>query len=258
MPGLWHPRRVRFDTTRGEPNNAARYSWPRGNFLPPPRVSLPGGRNKAIQVTNRVSASGSTDLASRSQAAPADMEAAWLRAARAGDRDAFGRLVETHQQRLFHCLLRLCGSADDAQELAQDAFVQAYVKLDSFQENSAFFTWLYRIAFNLAASRARRRRPRTSLDAACEAGAAEPTAPAEPPDGPMIQHERDSLVQLAIGRLPHEQRQVIVLREIEGLDYGQIADVLQTPVGTVRSRLFRARMQLRELLAPMFAEETSN
>ncbi|WP_231954130.1 sigma-70 family RNA polymerase sigma factor [Pirellulimonas nuda] len=203
-----------------------------------------------------MSVSGPPDLASRDPAT-ADAEARWLRAARGGDRDAFGRLAEKHQQRLFHCLLRLCGSADDAEELAQDALVQAYVKLDSFQENSAFFTWLYRIAFNLAASRARRRRPRASLNAAVEAGVPEPTAPAAPPDGPMIQQERDSLVQHAIGRLAQEHRQVIVLREIEGLDYQQIADVLETPVGTVRSRLFRARMQLRELLAPMFAEETS-
>ncbi len=238
-----------------------------GTILPSHASYFPGGETRSfggevirLQVLPRVPATGPPDRLNTVRPAGAleareKDEANWLRAARAGDHHAFGRLVEKHQQRLFHCLLRLCGSADDAEELAQDAFVQAFVKLDSFQENAAFFTWLYRIAFNLAASRARRRRPRTSLDAVIEAGAPEPTTSEHAPDGQMLEQERSQLVHHAIGRLPQEHRQVIVLREIEGLDYQQIADVLETPIGTVRSRLSRARLQLRELLAPLFAEE---
>lgn len=166
----------------------------------------------------------------------------------AGDQAAYGELVGLHQDRLRNTLLRFTGSAEEAEDVAQEAFVQAYLKLESFQRSSRFYTWLYRIAFNLAVSKGRKRRPRVSLNAVQEAGGPEPTATAPTPESPLLENERAELLHAAIGELAEDHRQVLVLREFEGLDYQQIAEVLSTPIGTVRSRLFRARAQLKELL----------
>jgi len=178
-----------------------------------------------------------------------------IAAVRGGDRSAYDPLVNRYQDRLFRTLWQLLGSADDAQDIAQDAFVQAFVKLDSFQGNSAFYTWLYRIAFNLAMSHARRRRPTTGLDGDHNAPALEPAAPGSSPAECLESQERVRLVQAAIGELADEHRQVVVLRELEGFDYQQISEILEIPVGTVRSRLFRARVQLKEKLASTLQAE---
>ncbi|MEM6330277.1 MAG: sigma-70 family RNA polymerase sigma factor [Planctomycetota bacterium] len=182
----------------------------------------------------------------------------------AGDGVAFGRLVQRHQDRLYNALLRFTGSAEDAQDAAQEAFVQAYVKLDRFRSDASFYTWLYRIAMNRAISAGRKRRERVSLDAAGLAGGAGavggrpvdgggPVCDA-PPDAGAIAAERVQSVHAAIARLAEDQRQVLVLRELEGMDYRQIAEVIGAPIGTVRSRLSRARAQLREALAPLELE----
>ncbi|TWT29572.1 ECF RNA polymerase sigma-E factor [Posidoniimonas corsicana] len=184
---------------------------------------------------------------------PADDDLA-IDEALAGDSAAFGRLVVKYQDRLYNSLLRYTGSPEDAQDVAQDAFVQAFLKLGSFKRNSAFFTWLYRIAFNRAASNARKRRERTSLDGLTEAGAPQPTDQHAPPEAAMIAQEHAELVRQAVAELADDQRQVVVLREFDGFDYQQISDVLEIPIGTVRSRLFRARMQMKERLAAILGE----
>ena len=171
-----------------------------------------------------------------------------IAAVKGGDRAAYGELATRYQDRLFNTLTRLVGSATDAEDLAQDAMVQAYVKLDSFQGNSAFYTWLYRIAFNLAMSHARKRRPVAILDGDPDHRLAEPADQGASPVEQMETIEQIESVQQAISELADEHRQVVVLREIEGCDYEQIADVLEIPLGTVRSRLFRARLQLKEKL----------
>ncbi|MEM6655656.1 MAG: sigma-70 family RNA polymerase sigma factor [Planctomycetota bacterium] len=181
-------------------------------------------------------------------------DAVLIAAAAAGDQDAFGGLVARYQDRLYGSLLRMTGSAEDAQDLTQEAFVQAYLKLDTFAGRSAFYTWLYRIAFNRCVSRSRKRRERASLDALRESADVEPVDPSPSPDAPLLAAERATLVHEALARLADEQRQVMVLREIDGLDYQQIAEVIGVPVGTVRSRLFRARLQLKELLAAVLGD----
>lgn len=170
----------------------------------------------------------------------------------AGDRSAFDQLVLRYQDRLFGSLLRITGNADDAEEVSQEAFVQAYQKLDRFKQASAFYTWLYRIAFNRAVSRRRKRRERTSLDSLREVSGIDPVSNAPQADAPAMQQEQHQQVHEALGKLGEESRQVMVLRELEGFDYQQIADLLSIPVGTVRSRLFRARMQMKEFLSAMF------
>lgn len=173
---------------------------------------------------------------------------------RAGDSGAFGILVRKYQDRLFHCLAHLAGDLHEAEDLVQEAFVQAFLKIRTFQGQSSFFTWLYRIAFNLTASRLRRKRPQASLSKGGEAEEADPVDTEEGVEEKLVRSERAAQVQAALATLPPDYRAILVLREMEGCDYETIADILELPLGTVRSRLFRARMELRERLQPLLQE----
>src|SRR5262245_52356363 len=177
-----------------------------------------------------------------------------IRQARRGDGIAFGRLVRAYQDRLCTALLHVCGSADDAEDVAQEAFVQAYVKLANFAGESAFYTWLYRIAFNAAISRRRRRREETSVEQTRETTGQEPFDDTEPAEERVLREERAAAVQRALSLLSDEHRAILVLREVEGCDYDEIAAVLDVPVGTVRSRLHRARLHLKEQLDSVMGE----
>jgi RNA polymerase sigma-70 factor (ECF subfamily) len=177
-------------------------------------------------------------------------DAPLIAATLAGDSAAFGQLVGLYQDRLYNSLLRVVGSAEDATDIVQDAFVQAYVKLDTFRGSSAFYTWLYRIAFNLAMSHARRGKKTTSLDSLKEAWGSEPMDGQAAPHAGIEQREQVEMVHAALAQLSTEYRTILVLREIDGCRYEEIAEILNLPVGTVRSRLFRARVALRDQLAP--------
>jgi len=169
----------------------------------------------------------------------------------AGQSEAFGQQVLQYQVRRYKTVFHVVGHAEDARDIVQEALVQAFLKLDSFRRDSAFYTWLYRIAFNVAATSWRRRRPTVSVDQASEAGMMDPPDDLDSPVESLERKERCALVRRAIGLLPDEHRAVLVLREIDGCCYDTIAEMLDLPVGTVRSRLHRARMQLRETLAEM-------
>jgi RNA polymerase sigma-70 factor (ECF subfamily) len=177
-------------------------------------------------------------------------DAPLIAATLAGDAAAFGRLVELYQDRLYNSLLRVVGSAEDAGDIVQDAFVQAYVKLDTFRGSSAFYTWLYRIAFNLAMSHARRGRKTVSLDGIKALVGSEPVDHQPAPEAGLEQNEQVELVHAALAELSTEYRTILVLREIDGCRYEEIAEIFGLPVGTVRSRLFRARLALRDQLSP--------
>ena len=182
-------------------------------------------------------------------------DASLIAATLAGDTAAFGQLVGLYQNRLYNSLLRVLGSAEDAADIVQDAFVQAYTQLETFRGTSAFYTWLYRIAFNLAMSHARRGHKTASLDGMKSLVGDEPMDGQPTAEASAMQQERAELVHAALGELSMDYRQVLVLREIEGCRYDEIAEILDLPVGTVRSRLFRARLQLRDLLAPRLQVE---
>ncbi len=169
----------------------------------------------------------------------------------AGRSAAFGQLVTKYQDRLYNTLVHVAGNAEDARDVVQEALVQAFVKLDSFQGASAFYTWLYRIAFNVAISHRRRRRPAVSVEHAREVGGEEPIDTTEAPTERLEREERARQVHQALGQLSEEHRDVLVLREMEGFCYETIAQVLELPIGTVRSRLHRARLQLHEQLKAM-------
>jgi RNA polymerase sigma-70 factor (ECF subfamily) len=153
--------------------------------------------------------------------------------ARRGDADAFGLLVVRHQDRLYTAVLRFCGDAEDARDIVQRAFINAWRRLDSFKGDSAFSTWMYRIAFNESVSHRReggRRRP------------------VQMPETGVDPEDDRRVVQQALELLDPEERKILILKELEDRSYDDIAAILGIPKGTVRSRLFRARESLRERL----------
>lgn len=166
----------------------------------------------------------------------------------AGHSVAFGQLVVRYQDRLYNALVHVVGSVEEARDVTQEAFVQALVKLNSFHRSSAFYTWLYRIAFNLAVSRHRKVRPTTSIERTRELTGQEIVSRDPPPTEQLERQERAAQVQTALATLDADFRAVLVLREIEGYPYDTIAEILDLPIGTVRSRLHRARLEMRELL----------
>lgn len=182
-------------------------------------------------------------------------DATWISETLAGNSSAFGQLVTKYQDRLYNTLVHVVGAEDDARDVVQDALVQAFVKLDTFQGNAAFYTWLYRIAFNVAISRKRKRRVTLSVDQARELAGEEPPARDESPTANLERQERIQQVRAALAAVSEEHRTILVLREIDGCCYETIADILEIPVGTVRSRLFRARMELREQLNAALHED---
>ena len=172
-----------------------------------------------------------------------------------GDHSAFTALVELNQERLFASMIQVTGSPDEAEEVVQEAFIRAFLKLDTFQRNSQFFTWLYRIAFNSALTRKRRHRARVSLDHWRESNGLEGTDPADAVDEPMLRQERVDLVRAALQILSEDHRTILVLREMQERSYEDIAEILDISIGTVRSRLSRARNQLKVTLEAMESEE---
>ncbi len=170
-----------------------------------------------------------------------------------GRRDAFGELVTRYQTRLYNAALRLVQSPDDAADVVQDAFLSAYQAIHTFKGDAEFFTWLYRIAFNTAISLKRKNRPAVSLgDHAGETGI-DPDDPSEyvKPGAALERSEDERQLNEAIARLSPEHREVLLLKDIEGLKYEDIAELLGVPIGTIRSRLHRARLELRDLLVPL-------
>ena len=163
----------------------------------------------------------------------------------AGDRSAFAELVRQNQDRLFASMMQVTGSPEEAEEVAQEAFIRAFIKLDTFQRNSQFFTWIYRIAFNSALTRRRKKKARVSLDQIREDNGLEVAGNSDGVDEPLLRDERISLVRRAIDTLTEEHRRILVLREMDEFAYEEIAEILEISIGTVRSRLSRARRQLK-------------
>lgn len=176
---------------------------------------------------------------------PVDEDSQLIERTLAGERSAFNELVTRYQDRLYASMIGVTGSAEEAEDVVQDAFVRAFVKLGSFQQTSQFFTWLYRIAFNTALSRHRRRRNRVSLDHARETTGLEPIDTVDAPDEPMMRRERVAMVRQAMLQLSEQHRVILVLREMDEKPYETIAEILEISIGTVRSRLSRARYQLK-------------
>ena len=185
----------------------------------------------------------------------------WVERAQAGDQEAFRHLVERYQRRVYAVAYGIVRNRDDAWDIAQEAFVKAYRNLTRFQGNSGFYTWLYRITYNLCIDnmRARSRRSFVEIDssrmlqAAVAKEAPMETHPAKTAD----RRELAEQIEKALNQLSEKHRAIIVLREIEGLSYEEIADVLKVSKGTVMSRLFHARRKLQDLLDPYIKSDQS-
>jgi RNA polymerase sigma-70 factor (ECF subfamily) len=174
-----------------------------------------------------------------------------------GQPEAFGHLIRRYQDRLFNGMVHILRSDSEAEDVVQDAFVLAFTKLESFKGNSAFFTWLYRIGYNVAITRIRRRRSTVSIEGKDETGRLDFPDNGPSPADRLEKHEQAAQLMRAMDRLSEEHRSILVLREMEELDYDAIAEILDLPIGTVRSRLHRARTQLREQLEMIMNENLS-
>ena len=176
-----------------------------------------------------------------------------VRRAKGGDQDAFAELVTAHQDRIYTLCLRMTGNREDAQDAAQEAFLNAWRGLASFQGGSSFSTWLYRLASNACIDLLRRRKRRQegeaphSLDDE-EAGWPEPAAPGGGPEEELEQKERRQALERELRALPDHQREILVMREVSGLSYQEIGELLSLDLGTVKSRLARARLALKKRL----------
>lgn len=178
-----------------------------------------------------------------------------VRRAQEGQQRAFDLLVIRHQSKVLQLVSRFVGEAD-APDVAQDAFIKAYRALPNFKGQSAFYTWLYRIAINTAKNQlvSRKRRPQgqdIDVQDAELYGHTEQMSDIDTPESQLLTSEIQQAVADAIEQLPDDLRQAITLRELEGLSYEEIAEAMDCPIGTVRSRIFRARAVVDEVLEPL-------
>jgi RNA polymerase sigma-70 factor (ECF subfamily) len=182
-----------------------------------------------------------------------DAELALIARARKGDGDAYGELVQANQDRIYASVLRQVRDEHKAMDITQEAFIQAYRAIDTYEDRARFSTWMYRIAMNLITShyrheRAQKRggdRSATSLNIE---GMPEPGAEQRTPDDLVAAEDIGSQVRAAIDELDDEYRDVVVMRDLQGLSYEEIAETLDIAPGTVRSRLHRGREKLKDKL----------
>ena len=174
-----------------------------------------------------------------------------VRAAQRGDDSAFEELVRTYEKRVYHLALRMCGNVDDAYEVAQEAFLSAWKGMRFFRGDSSFSTWLYRLTSNAAIAFLRRQRRQGGSDGVSLDDEDTFLEVADPAPSPHQQAERlelrDALAR-GLSALSPEHRQVLLLRELQGLTYEEIAAALELDLGTVKSRIARAREKLRKYL----------
>ena len=172
-----------------------------------------------------------------------------VRAAAGGDEDAFAELVRLHEKKVYHLALKMCGNAEDASDVAQEAFLSAWNGLPNFRGEAGFSTWLYRLTSNAAIDllrRTRKQRGELSLD--------DEDAGIDPVDGELPPQERAEAAELreavtaGLAELSEDHRQALVMREMQELSYEEIAAALGVDLGTVKSRIFRARAALRKIL----------
>lgn len=174
-----------------------------------------------------------------------------LVALRAGDRGALDELLARHEQQIYRFGLRMCGDEDAAREVLQETLVAAFKNLASFRGDAALSTWLYQIARSFCIKTRRRAKPTSSLDDAGEEVAAAPG-----PEASAHAKQIGAALAAAIAGLRPEQREVVVLRDVEGLSAEEAAEVVGVDVGALKSRLHRARLELRANLSALLGERT--
>lgn len=176
-----------------------------------------------------------------------DDEQVWLEQARRGDKNAFGQLIEAYQGPVYNLAYRMLGNSGEAEEAAQEAFIRAYTRLDSYDPAHKFSTWLLSITSNFCIDQIRKRRAvLLSIDEPLPPHPALHSDNSKGPEAEYIAQEREQLVQGLMSELPEEYRQAVVLRYWYDMSYEEIADAQETTVSAVKSRLFRARRILAD------------
>ncbi|MBQ4089357.1 MAG: sigma-70 family RNA polymerase sigma factor [Clostridia bacterium] len=169
--------------------------------------------------------------------------------AAAGDGAAFSELMTMHEKRMYAVALRMCANREDAQDCLQDAMLRVYRSIGGFKGQSSFSTWVYRITMNTCLDELRRRKTRTaaSLDTLLEGGWS-PSDGENSPERHAVSSEQRRVLDKAIAELPEDMRSAIVLRDVQGFSYDEIADMLDVNIGTIKSRISRGREKLRQIL----------
>ena len=178
-----------------------------------------------------------------------------------GDKRAFDLLIQKYQHRIVSLVTRYVSDSSEAQDVAQEAFIKAYRAIGRFRGDSAFYTWLYRIAINTAKNwivAKNRRPPASDIDAvdAEQYGISTRMRETSTPENEMLREEIERTVYGTIAELPEDLRTAIMLREMDGMSYEEIATTMECPIGTVRSRIFRARETIDEKLKPLIGGHT--
>ncbi|WP_397408906.1 RNA polymerase sigma factor RpoE [Polaromonas sp.] len=209
----------------------------------------------------------STDKSPQGPAAPGDSDAMLVERTVAGDQKAFELLVIKYQRRIQRLIGRMVRDVDLVEDIAQETFIRAYRALPQFRGEAQFYTWLYRIAVNTAkkALMELKRDPTVSENSfkSGQSDESDETSPlenelisSETPEAVLAGKEIAQMVNAAMEALPEELRQAITLREIEGLSYEEIAEVMNCPIGTVRSRIFRAREAISARIKPLLENQS--
>ena len=176
-----------------------------------------------------------------------DDERIWLEEARRGSKEAFGKLITAYQSPVFNLAYRMLGNADEAEQASQEAFIRAWTRLESYDPAHKFSTWLLSITSNYCIDQLRKRRAQLlSIEGPLPS---HPALMSENSDGPEVQatnSERQESVQQLLETLPDDYKQAVVLRYWYDMSYEEIADVMETSVSAIKSRLFRARRQMAE------------
>ncbi len=175
---------------------------------------------------------------------PADKDTALMEKAKNQDKEAFGALIDKYQQRVIGLAYKLTGNMADAEDVAQSAFIKAYKNLRRFRQDAGFSTWLYRITYNEAVSFLRKYGSRPVL------GYGDEIISSDEGEGAVLKREKEDVVKEALSKLSPKLKGALVLREYEGLSYKEIAKVCRCSMGTVESRIKRARDKLREIIEP--------
>jgi len=174
-----------------------------------------------------------------------------------GNMSAFEKILDKYEGKIYNMAYRMLGDVQDAEDAAQEAFMKAYASLDGFRGESSFSTWLYRIAKNVCLDeiRRRQRKPVYHLDEPVKTptGEMQRQLPddAPSPDEVVVEYEKRTAVEEALKKLTPHHRTAIILRDIQGLSYNEMADILDVKLGTVKSRLYRARSSMRDVLREM-------
>lgn len=231
----------------------------RPNFVAPSAISynVQNGLNSDTATREKTTRESSISVTTDSTSSTRELDQALVERAQQGDKRAFGMLVEKYHRKLGRLLSRMIRDQSEVEDVVQESFIKAYRALPSFRGDSAFYTWLYRIGINTAKNYlvSMGRRPQVLQDVEIEDVEnfedGDEMRSLDTPETAMMTKEIAQTVNDTVESLPEELRVAITLRELEGLSYEEIANVMQCPIGTVRSRIFRARETIAARLRPL-------